>query len=179
MPRGNKDILMNDILLLPMDGGEARPLVDSPATEGQGQVSPDGGWLAFRSDEKGQSQIFITSVRTPGPHFQVSERGGTVPRWSRDGRSLYFSEERDFATQFGALMVISVNTDGQTPRFGTPRLVSTLPQRTSRPDYDVHPDGRLLSIKRPAAATEDIDAAHAILVTGWREELARLMGKRK
>jgi hypothetical protein len=39
--------------------------------------------------------------------------------------------------------------------------------------YDAHPDGRLLAIKRQAADAADIDTAHAILVTGWREELAR------
>ncbi len=50
--------------------------------------SPDGQWLAYVSDESGQTDTYAN--RRQGNRARVSFGGGTRPRWSRDGRSLYF-----------------------------------------------------------------------------------------
>jgi len=169
---------LNDLSLLPLDGGDLRPLVNSPGLEEQGQVSPNGRWLAYESDEKGALQVFVTSLEAPGPKFQVSVRGGGSPRWSRDGRLLYFLQT-DAPTRGGPIFAAPVNEGGDRLRFGTPRLIPASP-RVPAGGYDAHPDGRLLVVKRQAADAADIDTAHAILVTGWREELAhRIRGNAK
>src|SRR4029453_700447 len=67
------------------------PLVQSPAIERNGMVSPDGRWLAYESNESGRFEI---SVR-PFPdvnrgHWQVSTSGGTRPLWAPGGQELVY-----------------------------------------------------------------------------------------
>jgi eukaryotic-like serine/threonine-protein kinase len=167
-----------DVFLFPLNRGKPRPLVSLPGADDHARVSPNGRWLAYHSDEKGQTQVFVTSLPHPGPRIQVSVRGGGTPRWSRDGRRLYFVETAN-ANQPGPIMAVSVTEGGDGLRFGPPRQASSLLQGISAPNYDIHPDGRILALKRMRAAPSDNDAVHAILVTGWREELARLMSERR
>lgn len=52
--------------------------------------SPDGRLLAFTSDETGRIEVFVRRT-SGGPIAQVSVNGGTLPRFSRTGRELYFA----------------------------------------------------------------------------------------
>jgi len=54
------------------------------------QVSPDGQWLAYASDRTGQFELYVQPLGTEGPRVQVSTEGGESPRWSPDGRTLYY-----------------------------------------------------------------------------------------
>ncbi len=58
--------------------------VDSP------RISPDGGWLAYQSDESGRSEIYVRQFPGPGGRWQVSTAGGSEPWWSADGRSIFY-----------------------------------------------------------------------------------------
>ena len=71
-------------------GGQARaPAVKSGFNDTDGRWSPDGQWLAYVSDESGRPDIY--AKRWPdGDRIRVSSAGGTRPRWSRDGGSLFF-----------------------------------------------------------------------------------------
>jgi len=170
---------LNDISLFPLDQRNPQPLVNLAGVEEQfGRVSPNGRWLTYQSDEKGQLQVFVTSLLRPGPHLQASLRGGGAPRWSRDGRTLYFVETADL-NRPGPIMAVSVSEEGEGLHFGPPREVSSVLQGIFEPNYDVHPDGRILAIKRLRTDFKDADSTHAILVTGWRDELARRVGERK
>jgi Tol biopolymer transport system component len=55
-----------------------------------GQVSPDGRWIAYRSDESGKSEIYVSPFPKPVGKLQVSIGGGVQPRWRHDGRELYY-----------------------------------------------------------------------------------------
>ncbi len=74
------------ISLLPVAGKDsAVPLLEvKGANVDQGQVSPDGRWIAYRSDESGRSEIYITSFPKPTGKLQVSIAGGVTPRWRHD-----------------------------------------------------------------------------------------------
>ena len=68
---------------------EWRLLLQEQYVETQPQVSPDGRWMAYASDESGQPQVYVR----PFPEvdkgwWQVSTSGGDSPLWSRDGREL-------------------------------------------------------------------------------------------
>jgi Tol biopolymer transport system component len=56
----------------------------------QGQVSSDGRWIAYRSDETGKFEIYISSFPKPTGKLQVSISGGVTPRWRHDGKELYY-----------------------------------------------------------------------------------------
>jgi serine/threonine-protein kinase len=81
-----------DILGVRTSGDSAPvPLVASPFTELHPAVSPDGRWLAYTSIESGTNEVYVRPFpSTTGGRWQVSNGGGSQPRWSSDGRELFF-----------------------------------------------------------------------------------------
>ena len=112
--------------------------------ESDGQVSPDGKWLAFQTTVDRSSEICVQPFPGPGPRRQVSIGGGLYPLWSHDGRELYY-EASD------KLMAVDIRT---SPDFaaGTPRVVVDGRYRSSangNTPYALSQDGRrFLRIQR-------------------------------
>jgi serine/threonine-protein kinase len=79
-------------------------------------VSPDGRWLAYRSDETGRGEIYVQAFPGGGKRVQVSLNGGGFVSWSRDGRQLFFLEEKK-------MMAVSVERD----TFGRPSMLFEAP----------------------------------------------------
>ena len=81
-----------DLWVLPMSGDRlAVPLLRTNASEYQGQISPDGHWIAYTSNTSGQEEVYVQSFPTPGPEaWRVSTGGGGDPRWRGDGRELFY-----------------------------------------------------------------------------------------
>jgi serine/threonine protein kinase/Tol biopolymer transport system component len=79
-----------DLWIAPMDGGKPFPLFASKFTEVQGQVSPDGRWIAYTSDESGRFEIYVTQFPQKRGHWQVSTAGGTQPWWRGDGKEVFY-----------------------------------------------------------------------------------------
>ena len=158
------------VALLPDAPRRVERLLQSDATEGWTEVSPDGRWIAYDSNESGQFEIYIRPYpRIRDGRWRVSSTGGKEPVWSRDGRELFY---RDFS---GALMVAAVER-GETLTVRPPvklfdgsRYVgggSTLGGRT----YDRDVDGsRFLMIKNAAPAGDT--TATVIVTEHWFQEL--------
>ncbi len=87
--RGEGSLL--DIGLLTLRDTTVRWLVESPFWDRQPQVTPDGRWFAYTSDRSGDAEVYIQALSGEGGLFQVSIEGGSSPRWSPDGRTLYYS----------------------------------------------------------------------------------------
>ena len=81
------------IALLPPDGKGPRFLTDGPFDEAAPAFSSDGRWLALESDESGRTEIVVRDLRD-GRRVAVSSDGGSHPRWSADGRAIYFEAGR-------------------------------------------------------------------------------------
>ena len=67
--------------------GTKTTLVKSGFNDTDGRWSPDGTWLAYVSDESGRPDIYAS--RRDGSRVRVSFAGGSKPRWSRDGQSIF------------------------------------------------------------------------------------------
>jgi serine/threonine-protein kinase len=160
-----------DIVVLGLSGDrERRPLLTSQFNEYRPALSPDERWLAYQSDESGQNEIFVRPFPNVGTgKWQVSSGGGEEPKWSRDGRALFY---------LGPTSVMEAAVGDSTAfTHDTPEAVldrapygfNALPPRR----YDVSPDGqRFLMMKLPAAGTEaDVPPPEIIVVTNWVEEL--------
>jgi eukaryotic-like serine/threonine-protein kinase len=76
----------------------------TPFDESSGRFSPDGKWIAYRSDESGQFEIFVQPFPPDGSKWQVTSGGAGSPRWSEDGKTLYYVDSR------AMLMSVPVNT---------------------------------------------------------------------
>jgi serine/threonine protein kinase len=80
-----------DLWMLPLEG-DHKPILylQTPFNEIRGQFSPDGRWMAYASDESGRFEIYVQTIPTSGPKWQISTAGGDFPRWGRDGKELYY-----------------------------------------------------------------------------------------
>ncbi len=80
-----------DIFFMPMDGSaEAQSVLDGPYFEEHPSLSPDGRWLLYTSNESGAQSIYLTRFPSGQGKWQVSGQDGAFPRWSPDGRRIYF-----------------------------------------------------------------------------------------
>jgi Tol biopolymer transport system component len=151
-PRGKLDEWV-----LPVGGGEPMELLHEPYAESQGQFSPDGKWLAYVSDESGSPQVYVQSFPALGAKSQISNAGGTQPRWARDGKELYY------LAPDGKLMAAAVSAEGTFEVRGTEALfATTLDTTASRQTYAVAPDGRFLLNARVSTSN-----APLTLVLNW------------
>ena len=83
----------NDLMLLPLDGsGGAKPLLADPKfNERNGEISPDGRWIAYESDESGRGEVYVRPFpNVDAGRWAISSGGGTRPAWARSGRELFF-----------------------------------------------------------------------------------------
>ena len=85
-----------DIWYLPATGEDARPLLQRRAAENCGRLSPDGKYLAYNLTDGGRTEVFLRSFPEPGINLQISTHGGRGPRWSRDGKEIYFQTDDGF-----------------------------------------------------------------------------------
>jgi WD40-like Beta Propeller Repeat len=97
----------------PASGGVPSALVQSPFKDKDARFSPDGRWLAFMSNETGSFEIYVRSVPNAGGKYQISTVGGSSPRWSRDGRQIFYLASRgqlmsvDFQVAPSSVAVVS------------------------------------------------------------------------
>jgi len=75
---------------VPSGGGEKVALLNSKANETDGQISPDGKWVAYASDESGAWEIYVSSFPGAAGKWQASRGGGSEPRWRGDGKEIFY-----------------------------------------------------------------------------------------
>jgi TolB protein len=82
----------NDIWIYSMEDKKARAFRNADYNEDVPMFSPDGLWLAYASDELGRFEIYVIPYPGPGPTCKVSTSGGLEPRWSQDGKELFYRQ---------------------------------------------------------------------------------------
>jgi eukaryotic-like serine/threonine-protein kinase len=79
-----------DLWVAPTDGGKPFAFLASKFTEVQGQISPDGRWIAYTSDESGRLEVYVTQFPEKRGRWQISTTGGAQPWWRADARELFY-----------------------------------------------------------------------------------------
>ena len=163
-----------DVMLLSLDDRELQPLLNSPANELRGELSPDGRWLAYVSTEAGTPGVFVQAFQNPQLKWRISPTAMSAadPLWSPDGRELFY---RDLSAE--KLMVVDVEM-GNEFGAGTPRALfedwyfGHIPYGRT---YDITPDGkRFVMVKDVNPPPRRI-----AVIQNWFEELKRLAPPRK
>jgi len=136
-----------DLWQLDLTGtGRPVPIVDQPRAQNQGSVSPDGRWIAYSSDESGLFEIFVEPFSSNAEEsrrtgrWQVSDTTGSVPRWSSDGKHLFF------ISFDGRLVAVDVETSGESLRIGDTRTVARTTASTAYDSFDIIPGTERLVI---------------------------------
>jgi Tol biopolymer transport system component len=157
-----------DLKVLPLTG-ERRPFtfLASPFDEDAAMISPDGRWVAYVSEETGRKEVYVATFPEPTRRHRISTEGGTQPRWSRDGRELFF------ITRSRTIMATPFESRSPNLPAGPARRLfdvmmhrqfsSNVPYR-----YDIAPDGRFLIVVR---ASDELPSL--ILVTNWQAGLEK------
>jgi Tol biopolymer transport system component len=157
-----------DIWALPSNGeGEAFPVVVSPFGKDEPHFSYDSKWLAYSSLESRTWQVFVISFPDGNEKRQISDTGGSQPRWNRDGTELYY------LGLDGRMMAATIRT--------SPRLDSDAPRRlfdtrlTVAPtldQYDVTPDGQRFLILGSRSST-DLERPAVNVLVNWTRLLTK------
>ncbi len=100
--------------------GNRLPSPTARGNERQAQLSPDGRWVAYASDDSGREDIWVQGFPDATEKWPVSTAGGSQPQWRRDGRELFYIS-RDFK-----LMAVDVNAAASSFDAGVPRALFSL-----------------------------------------------------
>lgn len=127
-----------------------REFLDTKLPVAEAVFSPDGRWVAYSSAESGvPPEIVVRPFPGPGGKWQVSTGGGIQPRWSAQGRELFYLRGR-------TVMAVSYTAHGDVFAAEQPRVWSRAPLRSpapNPPDFDLTSDGK--RIVAVASATGD------------------------
>ena len=129
-----------DLWRVPLTG-DRKPIVflQTAYDESSPSVSPDGRWIAYQSDKSGRSEVYVRPFPTGGKEYLISHRGGRAPRWSKDGRELFF------LALDGMLMTAAIDAHNASIAAMPQRLFQTgLLEPTNQRPYAVARDGRFL-----------------------------------
>jgi serine/threonine protein kinase len=155
-----------DLWVLPLSGdGKPFPIVQTPFEERDPQISPDGKWMAYRNNESGRMEVYITAFPSGGAKWQVSTSGGINPKWRGDGKELFFVDSAD------NLMAVDVNASGNAVRLGVPHaLFEAVGAQRQYGAFDVTADGKkfLINSGNTKEANEPVT-----LVQNWPAELKK------
>ena len=148
-----------DVATVNVASREVMTVVASPANEHEPSFSPDGGLVAYQSDESGISEVFVQEFPF-GSKWQVTNGGGSQPRWSSGGREIvYLRSSTIYATPI-TLRPFSTGIPQQL--FSAPNMVG----------FDISRDGKRIVALQQGENTEN---PHFVLITGWFEELKAKM----
>jgi serine/threonine protein kinase/Tol biopolymer transport system component len=160
-----------DLWVLPMQGDHKPiPYLVTPANEAQAQFSPDGHWVVYTSNESGTNEVYVQPFpMSTGGKWAVSNGGGSQPRWSRDGKELFYF------TPDSSLMDVSVSTTGGTFQPGVPKPLfraAILGGAGGGPGvawrWDIAPDGKRFLMN---TALDDAAASPVTVILNWQSML--------
>jgi Tol biopolymer transport system component len=137
-----------DVYRTSPNGGASVPVITGPGNQINAVLSPDGKWIAYASDEQaGRSEVFVRRYPLTAEQWQVSKEGGEAPRWSRDGKTLYFLVRLPSVGVMSTPVTLGASFGSGEPtllfrksiRLGFGILVPTS-------NYDVTPSGQFVAV---------------------------------
>ena len=157
-----------------MKAGKPKPFLNNSFTEAAPSFSPDGRWLAYQSNESGKDEVYLRAFPPPssgqGGKWQISNSGGTFPRWTRNGHELmYQSGDR--------IMAASYTVKGDTFVAEKPSVwIAKLGAEPSAgfQAWDLSPDGKRVAVLTPAESAEAPKQDHEVVfLENFFDELRR------
>jgi Tol biopolymer transport system component len=119
--QANAPATRSDVWALPVTPrGQPFPVANGAAAERQAQLSPDGRWVAYVSDDSGRDEVFVQGFPEATDKWTVSIAGGSQPQWRRDGRELFY------LSMDLKLMAVDVHTTASSFDTSVPRMLFDL-----------------------------------------------------
>ena len=145
---------------------EAHVFLQTEFSETNRQLSPDGRFVAYDSNDSGRNEIYVRPFPQGSGKWQVTANGGRQPLWRKDGAELFYVEGQ-------TLMAVSVSTVGEFAA-RSPKSLFRLPSVGSMGiavayQYDVSADGRRFAVIADAE-DEQANRPSVLIVQNWYEE---------
>jgi Tol biopolymer transport system component len=158
-----------DVVVRDADG-TLHPTLTTSAGEREGRFSPDGRWLAYRSNETGRWEVYVQSYPQGRGKWQISTDGGGQGMWAQTGRELFYKRGNQ-------MMVVDVEL-GAAFKAGTPRVLFDMPLPDRAPDdpdrFGVTPDAqRFLVLTTETAEKTAASPPTITVVLNWAQALKR------
>jgi Tol biopolymer transport system component len=152
------------ILSLPLTANPQPELYfKSDSIKSNGQLSPDGRWLAYQSNESGRTEVYVQSFPNPSSRGVASPGGGSSPRWGHAGNELFYVDQER------RLVAVKVRKVATGLEFSPPVPLFELELNPgTRHPYDVARDGRFLVLQGGDAGDTPIT-----VVVGWADSLKK------
>lgn len=138
----------SQLVLLTVLGAKMTPFLSTKSNETNGQISPDGKWVAYASNESGDWEIYVTTFPTASGKWQVSRGGGAEPRWRGDGKEIFYIGARSTLTAVPVNSAETFSSGNPAPLFHTQFRANV--SSTDLYSYDVTKDGQRFLVNRYA-----------------------------
>jgi eukaryotic-like serine/threonine-protein kinase len=136
----------SNLVLIDAASGKRTPFLEAKFSQTNGQISPDGKWAAYASNETGDWEIYVTTFPNPVGKWQVSRGGGTEPRWRGDGKELFYIGPKGTLTAVDVRAEQTFSSGSPTPLF---QVHARAPVSSSDQfSYDVSRDGQRFLVNR-------------------------------
>jgi serine/threonine-protein kinase len=167
-----------DIMTLAIEGdeksgwkpGDPKPFVNSAFGEWEPAFSLDGRWLAYMSYESGSPEVYVRPFPGPGGKWQISTGGGGYPKWSHNGKELFYE------TLDNKIMAVSYSASGDSFHADKPQLWSP-GQFTDRgagiSNFDLHPDGKRFAVLKAPGTEQAATVNKVSFIFNFFDEIRR------
>jgi serine/threonine-protein kinase len=163
-----------DIMVLSLADNKITPFLNSQNVELLGTFRPDGKWMAYQVvDASGKSEVFVRSYPDGGALRQVSNGGGAIPYWTKEGREIVYLADR-------TLTAVDVTPEGNALTLGKPRQLFPLPfaAPTNAINYDASPDGNRFAVLLTNETKVSAEPrTHLTMVFNLFDEIRRIAAK--
>jgi serine/threonine protein kinase/Tol biopolymer transport system component len=174
IPRDGRSLLLNvnhdqgnvlDIWLYSIPEKKLVPWLATPFAESAPQVSPDGKWIVYQSNESGRNEIYVRNFPDSREKWLVSNGGGSMPAWRGDGGEIYYisAEHKMMAVP----VKLAAGLEAGTP---VPLFEVRILDHPSLRQYDVTADGQRFLLDRPITQ-ESSDPI--TLVQNWKARIPK------
>jgi Tol biopolymer transport system component len=166
-----------DIMTVPIEGdeksgwkpGEPKAFLSNPFIVQSPAFSPDGRWLAYHSTESGPLEVYVRPFPGPGGKWQISTGGGVTPKWSHNGKELFYR------TADSKIMVVSYTASGDSFHAGKPQLWSPgqFTDRGATYNFDLHPDGKRFAVLKTPGTVQAAAVNKVSFIFNFFDEIRR------
>ena len=168
------------ILSVEIDGGQMRagapqPLFTTSRRTTFPSFSPDGRWLAYSNAQSGHFEVYVRAFPDNGRQVQVSDSGGIMPLWSRNGHEFFYR------TVDQRIMVVNYTVKGDAfiPQRPRPWYGKRIANVGDNWNLDLAPDGKRFVALMPAEVIEARESrSHVTIVMNFFDEVRRRVAGR-
>ena len=152
------------------------PLVRTKFDEVNAEISPDGRWLAYQSDESGREEVYVRPFPdVDSGRWQVSTSGGRTPVWARSGDELFF-----WSPTGATIQSVRVERSSSWRSSAPTKVLQGLAYYSGGTGsigrtFDVAGDGKRFLMIKPGSGDAAPQSQKLIFVENWLEELKRLV----